>query len=400
VNKFIVELGKKNPKERRETELNFITKNIDKKTPTRYLVSESWIEYYTSYLNGEQKKPPEPINNENLKQMILTKTLPKNIYLINELVWRFVQKFYGGGPEIKQSNKSISFLGGSVSDHLSETQTADTFSRSEGMESMRNSVLETQTAPWYINTTPYLKPMGFANPSFYCYMNACLQMLLGICEFSQYIYQEKYKTLSGKEETKFWKAMTEVVHGHFKNQNCMVPRNLRRLSVKCFDPYQQHDAHEFLTFLLSGLQDELNLTLPKKEMEFKTPESAWIYYRKYHVSLVDQLLSGQLISTVRCTGCKHVSKTFDPFLDLSLPIIPGETKDLNDCLQAFEREEDIDDNYTCEKCKAKGKAKKKLHVHRCPKYLLVNLKRFQTLPKKKKIREMISYPVSNWRLKE
>ena len=381
--------------------MNFITKNIEKKTHTRYLISEQWIEDYTAYLNGEHSQSPQPINNDKLKEMVLSKTLPNNIYLVNEIIWKFVHKLYGGGPEIKQFNKAISFAGANTStDHLSETQTADTFSRSDGTESLRNSILDTYTAPWYTNTTPYLKPMGFHNTSFYCYMNASLQMLLSITDFSHYIYQEKYKSLSGKEETKFWKAMTEVVHSHFKQQSCVLPRALRKLSVKNFDPDQQHDAHEFLSFLLSGLQDEVNLPCPKKEGEFKTPDSAWSYYKKSNISLVDEIFAGQLVSTVRCTSCKHVSTTYDPFLDLSLPIIPGKTKNLDDCLQAYQQEEDIDDSYKCEKCKATGKAKKRLHIHRCPRYLLLNLKRFETYPKKRKIKDTITYPASNFKIKE
>ena len=47
-----------------------------------------------------------------------------------------------------------------------------------------------------------------------------------------------------------------------------------------------------------------------------------------------------------------------------------------------------------------GKAKKRLHIHRCPKYLLVNLKRFETYPKKRKIKDMITYPSANFKIKE
>ena len=378
--------------------MNFITRNIDKKTPAKFLVCEKWIEDYTSYLNGEINKSPEPMDNEYLKQMVISKTLPTNIYLINETIWRFVQKLYGGGPEIRQFNKSITFAGVSYSDQSSEVQTADTFSRSEGTESMRNSMIETQKSGWL--NTPYIKPIGMANPSFYCYMNSCLQMLFGIVELTQYLSHEKYKNFLKKEDSKFWKAMTEIVHGHFRQQNVLVPRNVRKISMNYFDPDQQHDAHEFLRFLLSGMQDEVNLPLPKKAVEFKSHEVAWQYYQKYNVSLVDELLAGQLISTVTCTQCKHVSTTYDPFLDLSLPVIPEKTHNLDDCLAAFQHDEEMDEGYKCEKCKLSVKAIKGLSIGKCPKYLAISLKRFQTFPKKRKIRDTVSYQMSNWKIKE
>lgn len=328
--------------------------------------------------------------------MVINKSLPSNIYLINEIIWRFVHKLYGGGPEIKQYNKAISFNGTNYSDRSSEAHTADTFSRSE---SLKNSTPEHQKS-WYSTATPYLKPVGLANPSFYCYMNSCLQTLFGMTELAQYVSHEKYKNITVKEEPVFWKAMTEVVHGHFRQNTCLVPRAVRKLSLKCFDPDEQHDAHEFLLYLLSGMQDEVNLPCPKKEVEFKNPDSSWIYYRKYNISLIDDLLAGQLISTVTCKNCKYVSTTYDHYLDLSLPIIPDKTKNIMDCLQAFQKDEEIDDSYKCEKCKINAKAVKRLTIHRCPKYLLITLKRFEVYPKKKKLRDIINFPLCNWTIPE
>jgi ubiquitin carboxyl-terminal hydrolase 2/21 len=167
--------------------------------------------------------------------------------------------------------------------------------------------------------------------------------------------------------------------------------------MKCCDPSQQHDAHEFMRFLLSGMQDEVNLTPPKKEVTFHNPDSAWIYYRQSNISMIDDVLAGQLTSTVSCSFCRHVSTAYDPFLDLSFPIIPDKTKTLADCLAAFQTEEELD-SYKCEKCKKEGKAKKRLAIQRFPKNLVINLKRFQTYPKKRKLKDQITYPVIDWRI--
>jgi ubiquitin C-terminal hydrolase len=72
------------------------------------------------------------------------------------------------------------------------------------------------------------------------------------------------------------------------------------------------------------------------------------------------------VSRVTCKSCNHISKTFDPFLDLSLPIIPGKTRTVTECYGTFSKDEDIKDSYTCEKCKVKGKASKRFTVCRFP----------------------------------
>lgn len=393
INKLVTDLMNKPSKANRERELGFITKYINKKTPAKFLVSEKWIENYTSYLNGSSKKTPEAIDNEHLKQLVLTKSLPTNIYLINEIIWRFIQKIYGGGPEIKQCNKAIQLVNGAeYSDHLNETRTADTFSHSD---SMRTSLLDTQKSGWLPRASLY-QPVGLANPSFYCYMNSCLQMILGITDLSGYISDEKYKSQI-KGESRFWKSMAEVVQGQTRHLNYLTPKGLRQISTKCFDPTQQHDSHEFMRFLLSGMQDEVNLTPPKKEVTFQNPDSAWIYYRQSNISIVDDLLAGQLVSTVICGHCRHASNAYDPFLDLSFTIIPEKTKTLADCLTVFQSEEELD-SYKCEKCKKEARAKKRLSIHRFPKNLVINLKRFQTYPKKKKLKDQISYPIFDWKI--
>lgn len=73
---------------------------------------------------------------------------------------------------------------------------------------------------------------------------------------------------------------------------------------------------------------------------------------------------------------------------------------MNDCLKNFFEEEDLADNYMCEKCKKKSKAKKVMSLIRSPKYLVVHLKRFKMFPKKRKVTEKIKYPLENFSVEE
>ena len=327
----------------------------------------------------------------------MSNALPDNIYTVNDTIWKFMHKLYGGGPEVRQVNRSIS-ISASESDKYSEPLTADTMSRSEANDSIPTHMVESMKLSQ--NSNFYLRPIGMTNESFYCYLNSCIQGILSIKELAYYIAEEKYRAAVNSKNYKFWKGMNEVVMAHARKGSDCTPKLIRRAAMNTFDPDEQHDAHEFLRFLLSGMQDEINLARPKKEVELTDPDTSWTYYRKYNVSIIDELFAGQLVNRVLCTSCNHVSTTFDPFLDLSLPITPGKTKSLDDCLAAFQQEEEIKDSYVCEKCKSKSRAIKRLVVSKFPKYLVIHLKRFQTYPRKRKINESIAFSLENWNIKK
>mgnify|MGYP003386019446 CR=1 FL=1 len=52
---------------------------------------------------------------------------------------------------------------------------------------------------------------------------------------------------------------------------------------------------------------------------------AWEQYVNRNNSVISDIFAGQLQSTVTCTECNHESYSFDPFLDLSVPI-PRQTQ--------------------------------------------------------------------------
>jgi len=136
---------------------------------------------------------------------------------------------------------------------------------------------------------------------------------------------------------------------------------------------------------------------------------AWAQYLKLNDSVITDLFAGQLQSTITCLTCQSKSSTYDPFLDLSVPIhrdVPSSRGDstaqptrsflgsirstaafgsdpnkstLEKCLQKFTAEEvlDGDNMYTCEKCKQKRKCVKKLTIFKYPRILVIHIKRFR-----------------------
>lgn len=72
-----------------------------------------------------------------------------------------------------------------------------------------------------------------------------------------------------------------------------------------------------------------------------------------------------------------VSKVWDPFWDLSVPI-PSRATNIQDCLNEFQKEEILDgsEKPKCERCNQRRRMKKKFGIEKAPRVLVIHLKRF------------------------
>eukprot|EP00474_Spongospora_subterranea_P011090 CRZ11548.1 hypothetical protein [Spongospora subterranea] len=155
-----------------------------------------------------------------------------------------------------------------------------------------------------------------------------------------------------------------------------------------FSGFAQQDSQEFLRSLLSGIHDEINeitKTPIYTELNDKPEDSDedvsvrwWQNYTDRNQSFVSGLFCGQLRSCVTCCTCGCLSRTFDPFWDLSLQIKTKATtsRSLEECFDIFTNE-DILSSYYCAKCKSHVKAKKMMSIYRFPQVLVLHLKRFE-----------------------
>eukprot|EP00602_Paraphysomonas_sp_CaronLab_P003006 CAMPEP_0185032642 /NCGR_PEP_ID=MMETSP1103-20130426/20883_1 /TAXON_ID=36769 /ORGANISM="Paraphysomonas bandaiensis, Strain Caron Lab Isolate" /LENGTH=664 /DNA_ID=CAMNT_0027568615 /DNA_START=114 /DNA_END=2105 /DNA_ORIENTATION=+ len=137
---------------------------------------------------------------------------------------------------------------------------------------------------------------------------------------------------------------------------------------------------------------------------------AWESYLKHNDSIITDIFGGQLQSSIECLTCHHRSLCFDPFLDLSVPIAQGAESEgrrsissrepqkcsLQGCLDAFTAIEilDGDNAYNCEKCGVKRRSVKRLAIYKCPKILVIHIKRFRyTTFRREKMSTDVSFPV-------
>ena len=88
-----------------------------------------------------------------------------------------------------------------------------------------------------------------------------------------------------------------------------------------FSGSDQHDAEEFLNFLLDGLHEDLNrvtsksqrIPSPEREAELerlpqqKASESEWRIYRMSNNSIVVDYFQGQFRNRLQCLTCGQVS---------------------------------------------------------------------------------------------
>ena len=111
------------------------------------------------------------------------------------------------------------------------------------------------------------------------------------------------------------------------------PKDLKNVVsrfVSRFSGFAQHDAQEFLRYLLDGLHEDLNRIRMKpkyqeivddpNESELSRSETWWQNYCERNDSCIKDIFCGQLRSYVTCKKCKYRSSAYDPFWDLSMPL--------------------------------------------------------------------------------
>ncbi|EHB07899.1 Ubiquitin carboxyl-terminal hydrolase 42, partial [Heterocephalus glaber] len=126
----------------------------------------------------------------------------------------------------------------------------------------------------------------------------------------------------------------------------------------------QEDAHEFLQYIVDGMQKACLNGSNKLDRHTQA------------TTLVCQIFGGYLRSRVKCLNCKGVSDTFEPFLDITLEIKASPS--VNKALEQFVKPEQLDGEnaYKCSKCKKMVPASKRFTIHRSSNVLTLSLKRF------------------------
>ncbi|KAF2604714.1 hypothetical protein F2Q70_00028424 [Brassica cretica] len=178
-------------------------------------------------------------------------------------------------------------------------------------------------------------------------------------------------THQGELAKAFGKLLTELWSS---GTNAVAPRVFKKKVDKAapqFTGHYQHDSHELLLALLTGLHQDSDIV---------------------------NVFQGQCKSSLVCPVCGETANTYDSFTSLSLPLpsTPTPSISLISCLEEYLAEEPLgpDNMWFCPQCKKQRQANKKLDLWKLPEILMFQLKRFRTSKYfLKKIDAFVDFPV-------
>ncbi|OAD53212.1 Ubiquitin carboxyl-terminal hydrolase 8 [Eufriesea mexicana] len=222
---------------------------------------------------------------------------------------------------------------------------------------------------------------GLKNLGNSCYMNSIIQCLSNTTHLAKYFMDNLYADDLNNENNTQGQVVEEVAQvikalwrGQYKS---ISPHDLKIAVGQYklqFDSYEQQDSHEFLTFLLDWMHNDLKKNC-KVPLEMTVAEKAWDKAMGSQRSIISDLFFGQLRSTITCSFCKQSSTTYETFNSLTTSLPHSNRCTLNDCILKFVSGQKVL-GWKCPKCHTPREAMKKFDFVKLAPIIVIHLNRF------------------------
>jgi len=172
-----------------------------------------------------------------------------------------------------------------------------------------------------------------------CYINCSIQCLSHTKDLTKYILNNYYQNEINLANSlgsngALLKAYSDLINSMWmSNLNKINPYIFRIAfceSTQQFMNNHQQDAMEFISILLNYLHEDLNRVTNKQYIKIReqkaTENDDQASQRSLDCnlqrddSIIFDLFNGQFKNMIKCLNCQNIKKTYEPFINISLPI--------------------------------------------------------------------------------